>query len=853
MNKKSIYQKLLRTAATLAGTNMKRRAVTLGVVVMTMIALPTKAVADNVASVTIGESTTNYDSFADAVSAANAAESAATVTLLQDVTTGESSLSLGSAAGVTLDLNGHSIQLEVNTPVIIVPEDKKLTITGSGENSLLYNYYTNVSSNHAVQNYGTLNIEGGTFWNVISSVPVVMNESGATLNVSGGVIGKSNGSQYAIKDNGGTVNISGGTIYYTSTGIESHGALTVSGGTFSGGSIAIDNYGTFAMTAMPVFSADDNCNISLRNQTVIDFTGAVALMAPDTEEGRITVWNGDTFPFVLTKGYAAAFADAASGTAPSPTSVFTVKNASNIELLVGEAIATGSGSEIVALTKAGDGRITNVYAFTSGNSTALDRFGTAITDAIGSYQPAQGETPASIATVVLLKNFSGDDKLTGRRLNIEPSGNEPATVRIDLNGKALEHTNECCFNVFKNATAIITSTVDGASVTCVDGGTSVSFLNHGTLDVSNLSISGAMAITNEGALTVTNCPIRASSTQAIYNTYTSTSCTLTNSPITYTGDYAIWSLVDVELTDWPVIEGNGTDIYLLEEGACLKFDDTVTVPATVSRKFTVDASITGEATKFTEGFAAVANGASVLDYFENTNINRTMSVADDGEGLISGRKISVPAGLSTYCSSLAYVITDSRDDIKLYAVTDVSETSVTLTELSLSIAAPNRRSIAAPDKPFIIYNGTGQPTDILCQWFSAGDYAASVEEYFSMQLGEATLADAFKGTTTELTAYEPANSATLYGFNGEAFVRLDAKPNIAANRCWIEIGDGMTIGGARKLSIVFEGEAATGVKEVREVKEVKADTWYTVDGRKLEKAPSRKGIYIQNGKKLVIK
>lgn len=32
-----------------------------------------------------------------------------------------------------------------------------------------------------------------------------------------------------------------------------------------------------------------------------------------------------------------------------------------------------------------------------------------------------------------------------------------------------------------------------------------------------------------------------------------------------------------------------------------------------------------------------------------------------------------------------------------------------------------------------------------------------------------------------------------------------------------------------------------------------ADTWYTIDGRKLSGKPTKKGIYIQNGKKHVIK
>ena len=57
---------------------------------------------------------------------------------------------------------------------------------------------------------------------------------------------------------------------------------------------------------------------------------------------------------------------------------------------------------------------------------------------------------------------------------------------------------------------------------------------------------------------------------------------------------------------------------------------------------------------------------------------------------------------------------------------------------------------------------------------------------------------------------------------------------------------------ARKMTF-FDGEEATGVNEVIEVKEVNDDSWYTLDGRKLDGKPTAKGIYVNGGKKVVIK
>ena len=35
--------------------------------------------------------------------------------------------------------------------------------------------------------------------------------------------------------------------------------------------------------------------------------------------------------------------------------------------------------------------------------------------------------------------------------------------------------------------------------------------------------------------------------------------------------------------------------------------------------------------------------------------------------------------------------------------------------------------------------------------------------------------------------------------------------------------------------------------------EAAAAAWYTLDGRKLDKMPTKKGVYIKNGKKVIIK
>ena len=210
--------------------------------------------------------------------------------------------------------------------------------------------------------------------------------------------------------------------------------------------------------------------------------------------------------------------------------------------------------------------------------------------------------------------------------------------------------------------------------------------------------------------------------------------------------------------------------------------------------------------------------------------------------------ITLPAGLSTYYGNVGVRVSDSQaDGVKMYAVTAVNGDQVTLKQL------PSRTVPA--NTPVIISNTGSEALD--CQFEYAlndagkAQFASTLASDLGVANAEAissALAPAFVGTAEAIETYVPANGATLYGLNGAAFVRLDAKPNIPANRCWLEIGG--TTSGTRSLSIVFDDSGTTGIKAVHGDDD---DSWYTLDGRKLDQAPSRKGLYIRGGRKVVRK
>ena len=111
----------------------------------------------------------------------------------------------------------------------------------------------------------------------------------------------------------------------------------------------------------------------------------------------------------------------------------------------------------------------------------------------------------------------------------------------------------------------------------------------------------------------------------------------------------------------------------------------------------------------------------------------------------------------------------------------------------------------------------------------------------------------FKGTLEAITINETEGEYTNYylsnGTSGVGFYKVDGTQKIGANRAYLPLLKGTTQSGTRFIGIEF-GDGTTSVKEVKSG-EVKGEKWYTLQGQRVAKPG--KGLYIRNGKKVVIK
>jgi len=179
-------------------------------------------------------------------------------------------------------------------------------------------------------------------------------------------------------------------------------------------------------------------------------------------------------------------------------------------------------------------------------------------------------------------------------------------------------------------------------------------------------------------------------------------------------------------------------------------------------------------------------------------------------------EVTIPAsGWGTYCCQWPLDFTAAPEGLKAYAVSATSATNVTLSEITQKLIGGTG----------IIINGT-----------PGTKYTIKVAD---------------KGTTYEGTNMLTGTLAPTYVEEGQYFLKsgkfvYSSAGTLPANKAYLK-SDGTGTQDA-KLSFVFD---TTSIEQM-EV-EVSDGAWYDLSGRKVNPSSNVKGVYIHNGKKVIVK
>ena len=89
---------------------------------------------------------------------------------------------------------------------------------------------------------------------------------------------------------------------------------------------------------------------------------------------------------------------------------------------------------------------------------------------------------------------------------------------------------------------------------------------------------------------------------------------------------------------------------------------------------------------------------------------------------------------------------------------------------------------------------------------------------------------------------------TNYAFNGKAFVFVKNAIEVGPNKAWLSINTGVP--SARGITLVFDETTKIANTNITNITN---GNWYDLNGRKLNGMPTKKGIYMNNGRKVVVK
>jgi glycosidase len=119
----------------------------------------------------------------------------------------------------------------------------------------------------------------------------------------------------------------------------------------------------------------------------------------------------------------------------------------------------------------------------------------------------------------------------------------------------------------------------------------------------------------------------------------------------------------------------------------------------------------------------------------------------------------------------------------------------------------------------------------------------------------ASYANLLQGTTTQQTLQPTSGSYTNMVFNPTTgnFDALTSAVSLAAGKAWLPmltsvVGSGSA---AKRVTVVYD-DTATGIHSIDSSEAASDDAWYTLSGVRVAK-PSAKGVYINQGRKVVVK
>ena len=342
----------------------------------------------------------------------------------------------------------------------------------------------------------------------------------------------------------------------------------------------------------------------------------------------------------------------------------------------------------------------------------------------------------------------------------------------------------------------------------------------------DITIEDITALTYTGVAQEPVVTVKDGSTVLTLGTdYTVTYSNNTNAALSTATENAPTVTITAVSTSEKYAGGNSTTFTILQKTVGLKWGETTFDCDDTDKQPTV--TVTGlvegdECTATVEG-KGKAVGSYTAEVTALSNANYQLPKKTSTDFVIVRDMSTVFSGDNAWATYVAKENLATPFGLEAYVVSAVTETAITAKSVSyipVGVGILLKRSVAGVTS----YKGEA--------------YEGTPENMASLLKGSATAA-------TDVTAYK---DFVLYR---DEFVMSSAS-SIAAGRACLPAASAPA--GASRLDIVIDGNmtGVNGVIGVKEVKEVNDGSFYDLSGRKVAQ-PTTKGVYINNGRKVVVR
>ena len=783
-----------------------------------------------------------------------------TVTLTDDVTATAHDVTLTVTNEVTLDLNGHTIDADRRFGVIEIRSGGDLTLTNSAEGAGTITGGTDSDYGGGVYVYanGAFTMTGGTI-------------SGNTSSVGGGVYVEWGG---AFTMTGGT--ISGNSAYWAG-GVEVYGAFTMSGGSITGN--VADNYGggvlvdgTFTVSGSPVIFGNTDSEGAASN---VYLPNGSSIAVNNLTTGASIGVTLETYDHTFTSGYG-------TNNSADPADFFHMDDGirtatlKNNEVYPGIAYIDADGTQqrcidFTVLTGGGATTLSGGWYVVNSNITYT---GTITLTGDVNIILCDGKTMSVAPSEPSYGIFGGNsDNDDNHSLAIygQTTGDGTLAITTTSEGEPGEEN-------FKAGNAIQVSgyAQHGGIVTINACGSWTSGLYAGGL-YGNITITGGTTTINAG----TNADAKVSIGIGVYGTLNISGGTVNVNASGEEGSYGISVFGTLNITGGNVTVTGGT--YGIDTDGTINLSWTSASDRIYASSYHIASGtisiadgksfyngsevLSGTITDMTKLNGMTLIGVNVL---QDAAANDIAALATSLNGkqtnvTLQGRTLTKDGYWNTLCLPFGLAsLTGTPLEGATIKQLDADNSNLA-NDGTLTLSFSDNQTAIEAGKPYIVRWGTPQapiggaisnpvftgvtisstaPTAVEFAIANSDDKCQFVGQYspFSIVANDAVLGEN-QGYLNEIIMLG-ANNTLGYSKNNRTLRSFRAHFYVPTNG---------SEPAARSFVINFDDES-TGINLTPDPSpRGEGSKYYTLDGRKLDEKPTTKGLYIYNGKKVVIK